>query len=167
VSQPDQGRTFAAFIERELEVERERRRSLDARGAAVVTTSGSLTTLLAAVGAFVGGRPGFHLLPGSVGPLTLTLLAFASAAVCGIVVTGLPWYEVAAPDQLRTMLAEKWRTDEVDARNYTAELDVDTIESLRKGNKTKAEWLVRALVAQVVGLFSLTLTVYLIVNAAS
>jgi len=103
----------------------------------------------------------------AVGPLTLTLLAFAVAAICGIVVTGLRWYDVASPDQLRTMLTAKWPSDEVDARNYVAELDVDTIESLRRGNKKKADWLVAALGAQVIGLFSLTLAVYLILNAAS
>jgi hypothetical protein len=136
VSQEDQGRTFVAFIQRELESERERRKSLDARGVSVVTTSGSLTTLLAAVGAFVSGRSGFRLPAGAVGPLTLTLLAFAFAAVCGIVVTALRWHDVAAPDQLNIMLGEKWPTDEIDARNYVAQLDVRTIESLRTGNKT-------------------------------
>jgi hypothetical protein len=47
----DQGEVYAAFIENELKVERDRRTALDARGLAIVTTSGTLTTLLVAVGA--------------------------------------------------------------------------------------------------------------------
>lgn len=152
MSAEDQGKTFAEFVRRELEAERERRRTFDARGVAIITTSSSLTTLIAAVGAFVSGRPGFRLPSGAVGPLTLTLLAFAVAGLLGLMSTRLTLYAVTTPAVLREMLNERWATDEVDAGNFVAEQDVTTIESLRNGKNEKAGWLVAALVSQVVGL---------------
>jgi hypothetical protein len=166
VSKEDQGQTYLAFIQRELQAERERRRFLDARGIAVITTSGSLTTLLAAVGAFVSSRSSFRFPSDAVGPLILTLTAFAVAAANGIMVTAGRLYAVATPDQLNTMLTDKWNTDEVDARNYVARLDVKTIDSLRDGNNTKAGWLTAAIISQVVGLLALTVAVYTILAAA-
>jgi hypothetical protein len=163
----EQGKTWAAFIQRELEAERDRRKILDARGAAVVTTAGSLTTLLAAVGAFVSGRGGFRLPPTAVGPLTLTLIALSVAALCGIVITTGRLYKVASPAQMTEMLTERWPIEEADARNQAAQFDRDTIESLRTGNESKANWLRAALGAQLFGLVTLTYTVYLILGAAS
>jgi hypothetical protein len=116
-AEKDQGKTFVAFIQRELEAERDRRNTLDARGAAVVTTAGSLATLLAAVGAFVSSRPGFRLPPDAVKPLTLTLCAFAAAAFCGLTVTAGRWFNVAKPAQMTAMLTDRWMSSEVTARN--------------------------------------------------
>ncbi len=112
-------------------------------------------------------QPEFRIPGEAVGPLVLTLLAFALAAVCGIFASALRWHNVAAPDQLNVMLGEKWPIDEIDARNYVADLDVRAIESLRAGNNGKAGWLTTALVAQVAGLAPLTVAVYMILNAAS
>jgi hypothetical protein len=167
VNRDDQGKTFAEFVRRELEVERERRKASDARGVAVVSTAGSLTTLLAAVGAFVSARTGFRLPGSAVGPLILTLGSFVIAAVCGIMATRLTPYAVTPAVTLTEMLTTRWRTDEVDARNFTAVQDVKTIETLRDGNNEKSWWLLAALVALVVGLLALSVAVYLILSAAS
>jgi hypothetical protein len=178
----EQGQAFVEFIQRELEAERDRRKTLDARGAAVVTTAVSLSTLLAAVAAFITGRPGFRLPRDAVWPLTGTLIAFSAAAFCGIAVTGLRLYNVAKPAQMRQMLTERWTSSEATARNFAAELDVSTIESLRSGtnpkagwlrralsggNNIKAGWLQAALVFLALGLVALTVTVYLIIRVAA
>lgn len=163
----EQGQTFAAFIARELESERDRRKVLDARGVAVVTVSGSLATLLAAVGAFVSGQEGFTLPPTAVVPLTVTLLAFAIAALCGLIATFLWAYKAATPRTLERMVTDKWPTTEVDARNVTARIDVQTIASLRKGTNIKAQLLVTALVFQVAGLAALAVAVHRVLQAAS
>jgi hypothetical protein len=167
VSGEDQGKTFAAFAQRELEAERERRKAFDARGVAVVTTAASLTTLLAAVGAFVSSRQGFKLPGSAVVPLIVTLGSFVAAAVLGIAATWLTRYAVTPPATLGEMLTTRWRTDEVDARNFVAVQDVKTIKSLRNGNNKKSWWLIAALVVQVVGLLALSVAVYLILSAAS
>jgi hypothetical protein len=163
----DQGLTFAAYIARELETEQDRRRTLDARGASVVTVSGGLATLLVAVGALVSGRAGVELPESTAWPLTLTLLAFATAALCGIVATFQWRYDVANTETLEAMLTDRWPTTEIHARNYAARLDVNTITSLRKGNSWKTRFLIAALVFQVVGLGALTYAVYRILQAAS
>lgn len=163
----DQGLTYTAFIARELETERERRKALDARGASVVTVSAGLATLLTAVGAFVSGVTGFELPGSAVWPLTLALLAFAAAGLCGIAATFLWRYNAPASETLIAMLTDKWMTDEVDARNLVARLDVMAIRSLRDRNQWKARLLIGALAFQVAGLVALAYTVYRVLQAAS
>jgi hypothetical protein len=65
---PEQGHTYLAFIEAELKAERDRRSVFAARGSGLVTRSGSLVTVLAALTAFT--RAG--------GPLAVTALARGS-----------------------------------------------------------------------------------------
>lgn len=166
MSAEDQGKTFAEFVRRELEAERERRKTLDGRGVTIITTSGTLAALIAAVGAFATGRPGFRLPDAAAGPLKLTLVMFAAAGVFGIISTRLTLYAVTPPHVLREMLGDRWNTDEVDARNFVSEQDVKTIESLRSGNNEKAGWLIAALVTQVVGLVALTYAVYEVLGRA-
>ncbi|MFC4628023.1 hypothetical protein ACFO6V_07255 [Promicromonospora alba] len=163
----EQGRTYAEYIIRELETERERRATLDARGASVVAVSASLATLLAAVGAFVSGQDDFILPKGAVAPLTLTLLAFAAASACGISATFLWRYSAPAVESLSAMVTGKWMTDEVDARNYVARLDLEAIRSLRVRNMYKARWLIAAFFFQLSGLVLLTVAVHQMMRGAS
>jgi len=95
----EQGETYAAFVGRELDAERDRRKTLDARGVTVVTVSASLITLLAAVGAFVSGQTGFTLPKTTIWPLTVTLAAFAVAALWGIATTYPYTYGVAKEEE--------------------------------------------------------------------
>ncbi len=53
------GDVFATFIDGEVKAERERRIALDSRGAGVLTTSGTLVTLVFAVGVVVTGATGY------------------------------------------------------------------------------------------------------------
>lgn len=163
----EQGEAFAAFIEGEVKAERDRRASLDARGLAVVTTSGSLTTLLAAVGAFVSARGGFGLPTGTIFPLTVTLVAFSLAAVCGLLASHNRQYDVADRTTLALMVGEKWPTSEVDARNVVADLNARTVDSLRRGNNKKATLLMAGLAFQLLALAALSVAVFLVLNAAS
>jgi hypothetical protein len=162
-----QGQTYLSFMTRELQAERERRAALDARGVSVVTVSGSLATLLAAVGAFVSGQTGFTLPATAEAPLTLTLLAFATAAILGIGASAGRLYAVTPAATLTEMLTDRWPTSEADARNFVATQDVKTIRTLRSGNNKKANYLVAALAVQVVGLVTLTYAVFRILQAAS
>lgn len=151
----DQGKTYAAFIEAEVEAERDRRAAFDARGQALITTSGVLVTLLTGVASLVktAGTPRFP--PVVIITTGAALLLFAAAAGCGVVVGWNRRYAVTRSSTLDTMVEDHWTDDEVDARNNVASLMVRTLETLRPSNGFKARWLAAGLVIQVIALVTL------------
>ncbi|MEV8516165.1 hypothetical protein [Dactylosporangium sp. NPDC051484] len=151
----NQGLVYATFIEVELKSERERRTYLDSRGASLVTTSGSLVTLLAAVGAFVMRGDGYTLPALARFPLLLTLFSFVAAAAFGVTATWMHKHQVADVRDLNNMRTSHWKDDPIDSRSVVTELNVGTIGSLRRRNNRKASWLLAGLIAQVIALFGL------------
>lgn len=163
----DQGEVFAAYIARELDAERDRRKTLDARGVSVVTVSAALVALLSAASGFASAATDVEPPESAIGPLTIALLALAAAAACGILATFLWKYNVANTTTLNKMVNEKWPTTEVDARNSTAQLDVIAISSLRSRNAVKARFIIAALMFQVAGLIALAIAVYKVLQEAA
>src|SRR5688500_4320382 len=91
----DQGETYAQFIESELKAERDRRTSYDARGQALITTSGALVTLLVGVAAIVRVNV-ISQLPMAVSVVVAAaILLLIAASGCGIVVGWNHRYVVA------------------------------------------------------------------------
>jgi hypothetical protein len=158
----DGGAVYAAFIEQELKAERDRRTTLDARGQAVITTSGSLVTLLAAVGAFVTGSKDFHLPHQAAYPLVATVTMFVFAALFGILATNTVAYRVARSDVLQKMVLDRWTDTERVATKNTTALNISTVLSLRASNDKKVLFVRVAHVAQLLALLALGTTVYII-----
>lgn len=151
------GTVFAAFFDSELTEERARRAFLDARGGAVLTTSGALVTLLFGLGSFVVSVEGFEPSTAAVALLGLTLVAFVLAATFGILATRLHKYEVTEAPQLHS-----WRTDDRQwndtadkARRAVAFANIRSLASLRTGNNSKANFIVAALCAQLAAIVAL------------
>jgi hypothetical protein len=162
----DQGKTYAAFIESELKAERERRASLDARGLAVVTTSASLVTLLAAVGAFASTAENFRL-PGAAVPwLIVTLVGFVVATIFGILANANWRYKVSDRTTLDRMRTEHWADHTAQAMVTVAYINTVTIDTLRRGNNIKVGLATSALSAQLIALIALAVTVFIILDAA-
>jgi hypothetical protein len=160
----EQGHTYSTFIDNELKAERDRRATLDAKGLSIVTTAGTFTTLLAAVGAFISNRQGFMLPEEAVSPLVATLCAFVIAAALGLLASTGRHYQITTPDTLAVMLTAHWQDNEVDAKNSVSVLNVKTIASLRFGNNRKVALIIAATAIQVIGLVSLSITVFLLLN---
>jgi hypothetical protein len=163
----EQGKTYTDFIEKELAVERARRTVLDARGLSIVSISGTLTTLLVAIGAFVSGRQAFRLPTDTLPPLFATLASFVIAAALGIIASAGRRYQVSTPTTLAAMLTEHWQDTEVDARNYVSIQHVKTITSLRSGNSRKEHYIIAATLFQIVGIATLSCAIALILTSAS
>ena len=163
----EQGKVYATFIESELTVERDRRIALDARGLNVVSISGTLTTLLVAIGAFVSNRQGFKLPSDAILPLVGTLGSFVLAATLGIIASAGRRYQVTTPTTLATMLTNHWQDHEVDARNYVSIQHVKTITSLRSGNRHKERYIIVAILFQIVGIAALSCVILLILRSAT
>ncbi|MDX3192105.1 hypothetical protein PV458_27155 [Streptomyces sp. MN03-5084-2B] len=144
-----------AFIEAELKAERERRTGQEARGQALITTSGALVTLLVGVAAVVKTAATLRFPPSVSITVGTALLLFAVAAGCGVAVGWNRHYAVAKATTLTRMLTDHWTDDEVDARNHVATLLVETLGTLRRANELKARWVLVGLVVQVVALIAL------------
>jgi hypothetical protein len=94
---------FSEYISEQLVEERARKTSLEARGLALITTSGAFTTLVLAIAALVGDDD----LPGlSRGLLVLSLAGFLGAAVMGVVVNLPADYKEPRADGLRESLTQ-------------------------------------------------------------
>lgn len=128
---------FLDYIEKELRAERERKALLDQRGVALVTTSGSLTTLLFALGAVISGQKSFHPSAWTVVLLTCALVTFSVSALFGLLATRLVSSEVGTPASLHALREKHWTVDIAVARNAVADVHARTIARLRGGNKKK------------------------------
>lgn len=144
------GVVFADFVEKELNAERQRRASLDARGVSVLTTSGTLVTLLLALGALVTDLDGFEPSQISLWTLAGALAGFVSSALLSLLANRLRGYEVTQPAQLHEWRDRDgaWHDTADKARRVITKANILTIASLRQGNNTKASFIEAALWAQ-------------------
>jgi hypothetical protein len=154
---PEQGREWGDFIGRELEREYARRDVVNSRSAGSITSATALVTVSLAVVAVVKGEH-FTL----AGTLHIWLLAGALvsmlvAAVLSILAGAIGGsFSLAAVEDMERMLsAELWGVEDVNARYYTAQLDLLAIRGLRAGNTLKYRVLVPALAVQAIGIFLL------------
>lgn len=135
--------------------------SIDARGQSVVTISGSLVTLLAAVGAFVTSENKYQLPPVASLPLVTTLTLFAIAAFLGILATYNFAYRVADGATSSAIPQHLKDSEEVTSKNITY-TNVLTVRTMRSGNNKKAVLLVAAMFAQLGALVALATTLYVV-----
>ena len=82
------GKAYEALIVEQLSEERDRKKTLEARGIGVITTSGTIVALLFALGALVSDQEGFRLSDIGQSLLAAAVLAFAIACFLGIKVHG-------------------------------------------------------------------------------
>jgi len=133
----EQGVTYSAFIDGQLKAEYERRVSLDARGLAVMTSSGAFTTLVFALLVVLRGKGFVPTAPGKVA-ISLSLLLFIVSGFVGLYAAQLLGYHVIDLAAMKTMTKIRWIDDEVDARNACAAANLKAIKTLREGNNKKA-----------------------------
>jgi hypothetical protein len=156
---PDQGREWVEFIGKELDREYARRDVINSRSAGTITSATALVTLSLAVVAVVKGQ--HYIVAGAlhVWLLAAALLLLLGAAVFSILAgAARGGFSLAAVKDMRRMLsAELWAVNDIDARNYTAQLNVLAIRTLRAGNTIKYRFLVLAHTLQALGIFLLGL----------
>jgi hypothetical protein len=162
-----QGEAFADFVVAELKAERERRSTLDARATGVVTTSGTLTALIFAFSAFASTRPGYEASVPALVALMAALVSYVAAASFAVVGSRLLEYDVAEAEDLRQLTAwSSWKEAGDSSGWQITRANINTIETLRTGNNTKAWWVSRALACQVAAILLLAITVGLVVGGA-
>jgi hypothetical protein len=150
---------YADFIAAEHVAELQRKSAADAKAASLVTTSGGLVAILAAIGAFVAGS-GEARVPWLASiSLVLALVAFAAAAASGIMAGRPMEYEVGGVDAMALMVFDRWRDEENFARREVADVRVRMINNLRKVNDHKGDWLLVGWLCQVFALVVLSVVV--------
>lgn len=163
------GEQLELFVDAEVAAERDRRDRIDARGAALITTSAGLATLMFAAASLITGQDKYAPPRGTIWFLGLTFIAFAMAALCGLQAARSGKVQVVTTTQLL-----KWRNDDVDiwqnskdnVRWLLTRAKIQHLESLRIGNNRRAKWAVAGGFAQLIALATLVAAVGVILAHA-
>lgn len=165
---PTAAATVSKLIEGQLAEERATKTSLESRAVTVITSSGTIVTLLLALGSLVAGLDDYPVPAMARGLLVLALFGFVDAIVTAVLVARpRPYFEVTHQG-LQMIATSTWFS----RPNSHVELDVakaqvGIITAARKANKEKAKLLSRAITAEVVAisLLALAVAVILVVGA--
>lgn len=160
------GDAYRRLISDQLAEQRDRKKSLEQRGTAVITTASVLTSLLLGLGA-IAGRSNTVALPGCARAfvaLALTLFVISAGLAVG---TNWPRsYDEPTVDALRELLSpEEWGDHPDTGAMSVAAVEVDIIKRAREVNGRKAVVLMSAMIAQLAAVALLAVAVWLVLSA--
>ncbi|MEK6225408.1 MAG: hypothetical protein AABM40_03845 [Chloroflexota bacterium] len=155
---------YADFIEKQLAREDATQTSLEARGLSVVSTSGTLVTLLFGLGALISGVKTFVLSGEARDNLFVALVLLVMAAVAAIA-SNLPmFYKAVTPASMRTLVKNNWTDPQATAEEFTSETRIDILERAQTVNTLKGYAVLLAMGIEVAGVFFVAKTVGLILS---
>lgn len=158
------GFVYADLIDRELADEQSRSAGFEQRGLAVITTSGTLATLLAGLVAVASGSDELGFAPEAKGALVAALALFVVASFFGLMVNAPGLTNRPAPLELKRLLDQGWEDLPEFARRSVAHLRVQILSSVRELNKTKAARLKIAIELEIGAVAALTVMVISVVS---
>lgn len=133
------GDRYLELVREQLTEERARKASLEQRGITVITSSGTLVTLLFGLTALATKTQNYELPPPAGAMLALAALLFVFAALAGIAANWAFYYIEVEPDGLRGLQDEDWGGDEGEAAKAVAAAWTDIIEDARIHNALKGK----------------------------
>ena len=153
---------YTDFIKTLTDAEASRKTSIESKGAAIITTSSALVTILFGLVAVVTSHTSFTLPVSAHGWLVGAILAFVVAAATAILISfPLPYGQTTITvDDLR----QWWGDSEVVADAAVSGLRLRQLTAARRTNALKAGVLCAACTAELAGLILLTVAVIGIVN---
>lgn len=159
-SQPDlatdaeqAGPVIADLIGKELDTERSVMASLQARGLAVISSAGTLVTLLFGLSALAMKAEQFRLPPGTRLPLYTATALLVGAAVAGIVTNAPRGAGRANLSDLSDHLdSPYWEYPAAQAQREVARSQLRSAQSMRKSNRFRARFLLGAIVLEIAGI---------------
>ncbi len=155
-SDDDAGVAYAKLIADQLTEERNRKSSLEARGVTVITTSGTLATLLFALTAGLTAAASFKLPANAKLPLLLALIAFVIAAMTGLATNAPMLYREPTPQGLRTLVdARYWTAPARVGQERVAESQIVSLAAARVANNRKVQLLMVAISAELLAVIFL------------
>lgn len=154
------GSAYTSLIDSQLAREDARKTSFEQRGIGVITTSGTIVTLLFGLAALVTKSDAFVLGTWQKIFLGSALVFFFVAAITGILVNKPMTYEEAAPEGLRRLLEEPYWFGRVGIGSRRAtEMKIAMLARARRQNDFKGSVLIIALSAEVAGIFLVAVAV--------
>jgi hypothetical protein len=148
---------YLTFIKEQVAAQDARKASLEQRGIAVITTSGTLASLLLAFAALVTASKDFALSACAHDFVVAATIAFALAAVAAVL-TNIPvLYAGVNVEQMRALLRDKWADEQATAEQRTAATLVNVIASAKERNRVKGWVLFAAMAIETVAVVLLTI----------
>ncbi|KAA0024288.1 hypothetical protein [Antrihabitans cavernicola] len=158
---------YAQYITARKSAELDSRKRVEERGAAIVTTSSSLLTLIFVITVLITGKEkdaAKFVSQAAVVVLFVALGAFVISAVIGIYVQNAAWrYQEVSDRTLRSIVAHNaiWNGSADEAIRICADREVVAIESLRRGTQKKAWISLIALGIQGLAILLLAISLFL------
>lgn len=160
---PDGGKVYGAYIQSLLDHEQSRKSVLEAKAAAVITTSGALVTLLFGLVAVVTGATDFKLPEISRGWLIAAVVLFVIATGLGIITANIPVPYGQAKFQA-DQLEQAWSQPASAARENVAKAQLELIPVAARKNNLKVKLVISATAAELLALGTLAVAVILILR---
>ena len=156
----EHGATYQAFVQRQLSDERERFAGLEEKANSLISGSGTLVTLILAIGALSTNSATFALSPLMRVAAVVGLTLFILAAIAGLLGIKTREYSIPTADALDHIQKDReiWTKAEPAARGIVMQFDISTIRTLRQVNNEKARWVARGRFTQILAVVALTLT---------
>lgn len=163
---PERVREYASFIKELLEAEEKRSSSMETRALAVITTSGTLVTLLLALAALVTRVQTFHV-PGAALLLAgISAGSFVAAAFCAMLSNAPRRAWGLQPDCLKIELWERWADTDDDAVAKTTATRLAVWEQTHELTQRKARFVSAATAFQFVAVAVLAGAVFAVLGSA-
>lgn len=150
---------YSPLIDTQLAEERRAKDSLEQRGLAVITSSGTLVSLLFGFAALVESATSLRLSAPTKVLLIASMILFISAVILGVFVNRPRDYEDVPAGALKTLVKEWTDRDPIEASREVADVLVRIIAAARKSNDKKSELLSRAIALEVFAVVALGLSV--------
>jgi hypothetical protein len=161
----DGSEVYGGYVKEELDRQLARKASFEQRGLSVITTSGTLVTLLFGLAALSTKKAATFALPGTSKVFLVIALCFFVIAIAAALATNIPWvYKNVTPPGLRVMLRDHWPDSPSVARKKVAYTKVDVLDSARTVNGVKAWILFGAIASELVALVFVAIAVAIVIS---
>ena len=149
------GSLIADLITKEQDAEQSATASLQARGLAVISSSGTMVTLLFGLSAVASTAQHFKLPATAKPPLYAAAVLLVAAAIAGIATNSPRGSKLTALQGLRPLLESPyWGYPAGPARQEVARTQLTIAEAARAGNRVRARFLFAGIILEIAGIAS-------------
>ncbi|GIJ51672.1 hypothetical protein Val02_85580 [Virgisporangium aliadipatigenens] len=161
----DSTKEYATFVKDLLEAEEKRGTGMETRALAVVTSSGTLVTLMLALAALATRVLQFRVPDHALGLAGLATASFVVAGILAALVNATWPAWGPGPDCLRTELWDRWGKPTDDPQAKVTATRLALWKSAHKLTQRKAKLVFAAAISQVVGVFAVAAAVVVVLFA--
>lgn len=149
------GPLIADLITKELDTEQAATDALQSRGLAVISTAGTLVTLLFGLSAVATTAQHFKLPAAAKPPLYAAAVLLVAAAIAGIATNAPRGSKLTALQRLRPLLESPyWEYPAGPARREVARTQLTVAEAARAGNRIRSRFLLAGIILEIAGIAS-------------